>query len=91
MWTLTHGNILTSQKLENKGFLGPFQCPLCQIHKDTSNHIFLECPFAKEVWDLALVPWSAKVVLPGNLTSLFSTWEQAFPLSPLQNPKLKFY
>jgi hypothetical protein len=46
-WTLAHGKILTGENLAKRGIKGPFHCTLCKKSEETSQHLFLECNFAK--------------------------------------------
>jgi len=64
-WRLTHGKILTGKNLQKQGFNGPYRCGLCNQDEENIHHLFLDCPFAKYVWDLVLsslfplISWSS--------------------------------
>ena len=45
-------------------------------------HLFLNCPFAVEIWDWITTLWFA-IHLPNSILSLFSSWDLVFP-GPLQ-------
>jgi hypothetical protein len=49
VWTLSHGSILTRENLKKRGLAGPSNFPLCISSKETYDHLFLGCPFEKEV------------------------------------------
>ena len=41
IWTLVHRSVPTGENLENKGFVGPFWCPLCATASENIQHTFL--------------------------------------------------
>ena len=57
IWTLAHQIILTNENLKKRRIIGPSSCTLCYQQVETSNHIFLYCKYAKEVWQEVLGPW----------------------------------
>eukprot|EP00253_Pinus_taeda_P027453 PITA_27453 len=48
-WTLARNNILTRDNLRRRGMEGPSMCTLCMSDDETTDHMFLKCPFAQEV------------------------------------------
>ena len=46
-------------------------------------HLFLNFPFAVEIWDWITTPLFAIIDLPDSILSLFSSWDLVFP-GPLQ-------
>jgi ribonuclease HI/exonuclease III len=81
LWTLGHDSILTGDNLKRKGWAGPFRCPLCLQAEESSPHLFLSCPFSKEVWTLVA---GSHFPLPSDLHSLLMDW---ITLSPFPSPK----
>ena len=77
-WTLVHGRILTGDNLERRGFAGPFRCPMCFESKETIQHLFLDYPYARNVWDNMISPWFGNTKTPGNIQHCFVSWEQAY-------------
>jgi len=52
-WIMAHGKILTIENLRKKGILGPWFV-LCNAEEETINHLFIDCKYAREVWDHVL-------------------------------------
>eukprot|EP00253_Pinus_taeda_P010187 PITA_10187 len=50
IWLLLRGKTLTTENLIKRGILGPSRCPNCCRSEETMQHLFLECPVAKECW-----------------------------------------
>jgi hypothetical protein len=67
IWTLAHNAILTGDNLKKKGWEGPTRCPFCVSKEETVAHILLNCSFAREVWNLALAPWTNQVPLSDEI------------------------
>lgn len=42
--------ILTSDKLQLRGWDNSPICSLCRLELETATHIFMDCAFAKQVW-----------------------------------------
>eukprot|EP00253_Pinus_taeda_P034784 PITA_34784 len=53
-WTLVHNKLLTGDNLEKRNIAGPHRCVLCNNNLETTQHLFLECNFAKAVWGIIL-------------------------------------
>jgi hypothetical protein len=70
VWTLAHISILTGENLRRRGWEGPSRCPLCIQEEETSYHLLMQCPFAKEVWNLALGLKSGTFALPQETIAL---------------------
>jgi hypothetical protein len=49
-WILAHGKTLTEDNLLKRGFQGPFCCVLCANNFETTQHLFLDCTFSRQVW-----------------------------------------
>eukprot|EP00253_Pinus_taeda_P026904 PITA_26904 len=78
-WTVAHHSILTSDNLRRRGMEGPSRCPLCKSDEETSNHLLLQCPFAKEVWRGVLLLEPSILDLPDNIPALFRNWASLSP------------
>ena len=69
-WSLLHDSILTWDNLLKRGWEGPSRCPLCASHEENSTHLFLQCPFAREIWNILLA--QLNLSLPPSINSLFA-------------------
>jgi hypothetical protein len=77
-WTVAHGKILTVENLKKKVILGPSWCALCNAKEDTINHLFIDCKYSKEVWDLVLQGIRNKVRQPQIYIEFFSQWRTKY-------------
>jgi hypothetical protein len=50
-WLVGVNKVLTWENLQKKGWKGPGMCYLCRVKGETSNHIFVTCPFTITVWE----------------------------------------
>ena len=67
-WRLFHGKKPTDENLRARGCVTVSICNLCMRSEETSVHLFLQCPFAAELW-----PWiSGKLRCVIDLTSVLS-------------------
>jgi ribonuclease HI len=89
IWTLAHNAILTGDNLKKKGWEGPTHCPFCVSKEETVAHILLNCSFAREVWNLALAPWTNQVPLPDEIPNLLLSWQALCPFSLTKKDRLK--
>jgi hypothetical protein len=89
IWTLAHNAILTGDNLRKKGWEGPTRCPFCVSKEETAAHLLLNCPFALEVWNLALAPWTSQVSIPAEISSLLIRWMESCPFSLNKKEQLK--
>jgi len=44
-------NILTWQKLQQRGWMGPGMCHFCKNVSEENAHLFIHCSFTKSIWD----------------------------------------
>ena len=47
-------------------------CSFCQHHIETQDHLFFECPFAKELWDKFTAEWSLNLDARGREALILS-------------------
>jgi len=50
-WRLHHGKIPTDENLRSRGCIVVSVCSLCLSTDESSEHLFLRCPFATRLWD----------------------------------------
>jgi hypothetical protein len=53
IWSILANKIPTWDNLQRRLFFGPGRCALCKSHLETVDHLFLHCPFVREVWAFA--------------------------------------
>jgi hypothetical protein len=75
--------------LQRKGWEAPSRCPLCCSHEESVEHLLLNFPFAKEVWNLALTGWALAIQIPRDIPSLLSNWASLCPFSLKSKDQLK--
>eukprot|EP00253_Pinus_taeda_P016469 PITA_16469 len=85
-WTLLKRKILTAENLRKKGILGPSICCLCRAAEESSNHLFLECSFARNCWKLITSPLSIGE-MPNQINLLQKNWGNSYPY-PKKNKTL---
>jgi hypothetical protein len=49
-WLMVQKKVLTSDKLQIRGWDNSPTCSLCGTEPETATHLFMDCPFAKQVW-----------------------------------------
>lgn len=70
IWRLVIGAIPTNANLQKRGMKLSSCCSICNGESETSEHIFLRCPWVKAVWFGLLFQWSMERM---NLTD-FKSW-----------------
>eukprot|EP00253_Pinus_taeda_P016670 PITA_16670 len=78
-WMLMHNKLLTGDNMAKRKFAGPHWCALCRCNTETAQHLFIDCLFAKEFWDLMLQDF--RVSSPSQITvsDLFAEWNHLYP------------
>jgi hypothetical protein len=79
VWTVAQKGVLSEENLKKKGWAGPTRCPLCCQEEETTNHLLVACPFASEVWHLALGLGALTSILPQEVQLLLSNWQALCP------------
>jgi len=79
VWTLAHRSILAGENLRRRGWEGPSRCPLCTQEEENSDHLLLQCAYAKEVWHLVLGLKPQTVILPQETITLLRNWSSQCP------------
>lgn len=49
-WRFLHDKVPTDDKLKKTGMLITSRCGHCGACEETTNHLFLSCPFAQQLW-----------------------------------------
>ena len=76
-----HRKVLTEENLTKRGIIGPHRCSICCSASKTSDHLFMDCKFAQEVWTLSLHDLNVYSLEKIPLVTLFSTWRMRYPHS----------
>ncbi|KAI8571058.1 hypothetical protein RHMOL_Rhmol01G0087500 [Rhododendron molle] len=69
--------VSTRSVLSNKNIVPEGQsvsCPLCSLHLEMPDHLFLHCQFFGKTWSLILDWWHVKWVCPKTLSNLAWWW-----------------
>lgn len=53
LWLLLQNRLWTADRLRDRGWAHGDHCSLCDQVLECGNHLFLRCPYAREVWHLA--------------------------------------
>ncbi|WZY76441.1 hypothetical protein YC2023_022825 [Brassica napus] len=69
MWVAVNDRLPTRSRLAAWGMLTPTTCCLCMCADESRDHIFIECPFSKDLWRMMLQKLSSP-----RLT--FHSWTQ---------------
>ena len=74
MWLVAHNKCWTADRLARRGLPHPEQCPLCDQHDETINHILVSCVFARQFWYFLLRQVRLHVLAPQPSDSSFDGW-----------------
>jgi hypothetical protein len=75
---MVHNKLLTAENLLKRGIQGPSRCTLCKEAVESSHHLFFECNFAAQVWELAYQNLYPKYNKPSNWKDLFTNWKNQY-------------
>jgi hypothetical protein len=76
MWFLHKKVMLTKDNLIKRKWQGDEKCCFCD-HKETVQHLFIECPLAKMVW--RVVHMAFAIIPLTSIKNLFGNWLVVFP------------
>ncbi|KAL0434415.1 UNVERIFIED_CONTAM: hypothetical protein Slati_2775800 [Sesamum latifolium] len=57
-WRMCKNALPTSESLARRGVRVEEGCPLCISAEESLEHTMLRCPFSRQAWALALIPWT---------------------------------
>jgi hypothetical protein len=81
-----HMKILTCENIAKIGFIGPHRCPMCFHALEMMDHLFLDCPFAQDVWKISLQGLNARALRHISVVDLFSSWKAHYPQEIQSSP-----
>jgi ribonuclease HI len=74
-WLCVKKKPLTWDVLQNRGWQGPSQCPLCKIETEDLNHLLIHCSFADYIWTATSQHFSLQTAWKGaSVMDCFSKW-----------------
>lgn len=76
VWLLLHGRAWTADRLRRHGLQDHDLCTLCSQGAETIDHLFLQCPFSREVWFKVLRKCGWQGFAPQNTDLLIAWWLQ---------------
>lgn len=65
LWLQIHGRLLTADRLHKWGMVLESKCSLCQTCDENREHLYVTCPFARDMVD-RLLNWIHQQPLTGN-------------------------
>jgi hypothetical protein len=80
-WLMLQGRIWTADRLQRRGLTNHDMCPLCDQEKETAAHIFVLCPFPREVWHASSTEFTQLATATSSSTSLSAWWDAIWNLN----------
>jgi hypothetical protein len=74
-WTLALRKVLIGETLCKRGFRGPTRCILCCSDCEIFSHLFLECDFSKDAWQVSLHELNHRVSWSIYVRHLLGIWK----------------
>jgi hypothetical protein len=85
MWCVLNKKSPTWDNMRKRSIEGPGWCALCKEENENNTHLFIHCPFTKQVWqDLSLL-LNQRLTWEGP--SVETTWQHWTHQKPLRNVK----
>ena len=75
LWQLLSGCIAVMKNIKARGIQGDICCTRCGDQVESINHVFFECPPARQVWALSKIP-SNPTIFP--MSSIFANMDHLF-------------
>ena len=75
LWQLLTGCIAVTKNLKSRGIQRDTSCAWCGDPEESINHVFFECPPARQVWALSKIPSNPNLFPIG---SLFANMDHLF-------------
>lgn len=85
MWLVEHKRILTWENLRKRRVNGPSRFQLCELQKETMDHLLNLCPFTSTLWN-----WVASIFKQtdrdiGSITKTLKNWRKIFSTNEIIN------
>lgn len=78
IWTAALGLILTNDNLQKRWLVVINWCCMCKRAGETTNHLLLCCPVARELWCMVFTLFGVYLVMPRGVMELLSSWPGKF-------------
>ena len=78
IWTAALGLILTNDNLQKRWLLVINWCCICKRAGETTNHLLLCCPVARELWCMVFTLFGVHLVMLNGVMELLSSWPGKF-------------
>jgi hypothetical protein len=75
MWTAVLGKLPTIDNLRKRNMVIVNRCCLCKSAAESTDHLFLHCNLAKDLWDLVLTSFGVCWVMPCRVRVLVDYWQ----------------
>jgi len=75
-WFTSKNKILTWDRIQKKGFHGPSSCHLCKKEEENRDHLFVACPFIKELWSNTKRLFGKADQMPGDIKTIILQWHK---------------
>jgi hypothetical protein len=85
-WKLAHNKLLTGENMLKRGYMGPFRCALCNQDFESTEHLFLNCNFAKQVMHIVYSELTPQISWSTSCRSLIGKWSKSYKGSLNKKP-----
>lgn len=78
-WLLSHGRVLTADRLIRRGWQGSVTCSMCGSHQESAEHLLINCCFARQIWRKVATWAGFECLAPGDGLiegTVYSWWLQ---------------
>ncbi|KAK1642301.1 hypothetical protein QYE76_060106 [Lolium multiflorum] len=65
-WLFVQNRLMTADRLLAHGWPNGYFCPLCMRNLQTATHLFIECPFSRQVWAGVAITATAPSLAPSS-------------------------
>ena len=79
VWLLLKNKSLTGDNLLKRRFVGPFCCCFFLSAMETDDHLFVECEFSKNVWEMVLPGVHLSLPTQTSVSALYLSWNDGRP------------
>ena len=83
IWQLLKGKVLVRDVLYRFGYVAgiTMDCPLCNSDKESIDHLFLHCPWTRELWLQCMKWWDVKFCVSKTILDWARGWPGMCPNS----------